>query len=90
MVRSNAFAMLGAPGSHAMTQCARNRFLRAGHEGRSIRKNDPAGVAHVGFDAMMRGDGPAVSGWRNKRQSAIANVTPAAAASRMNVVGVNE
>ena len=31
----------------------------------------------VGFDAMMRGDGDVVSGWKNKLQSAIANVTPA-------------
>jgi hypothetical protein len=28
-------------------------------------------------DAMMRGDGDVVSGWKNKLQSAIANVTPA-------------
>jgi len=34
-------------------------------------------VARVGFDAMMRGDGDVVSGWKNKLQSAIANVTPA-------------
>jgi hypothetical protein len=34
-------------------------------------------VANVGFDAMMRGDGDVVSGWKNKVQSAIANVTPA-------------
>jgi short-subunit dehydrogenase len=41
------------------------------------RKDDPADVARAGFDAMMRGDGDVVSGWRNKLQSAIANVTPA-------------
>jgi short-subunit dehydrogenase len=41
------------------------------------RKDDPADVARVGFDAMMRGDGDIVSGWKNKLQSAIANVTPA-------------
>ena len=40
-------------------------------------KDDPADVARVGFDAMMRGDGDVVSGWQNKLQSAIANVTPA-------------
>lgn len=34
-------------------------------------------MARVGFDAMMRGDGDLVSGWKNKLQSAIANVTPA-------------
>lgn len=41
------------------------------------KKDDPAYVARVGFDAMMRGDGDVVSGWRNKLQSALANVTPA-------------
>jgi uncharacterized protein len=40
-------------------------------------KDDPADVARVGFDAMMRGDGDVVSGWKNKLQTAIANVTPA-------------
>ena len=42
-------------------------------------KDDPAEVAEVGFNAMMRGDGDVVSGWMNKLQSAIANVTPAGA-----------
>lgn len=41
------------------------------------KKDDPADVAKVGFDAMMRGDGDVVSGWKNKLQTAIANVTPA-------------
>jgi short-subunit dehydrogenase len=40
-------------------------------------KDDPADVAEVGFAAMMRGDGDIVSGWKNKLQSAMANVTPA-------------
>lgn len=40
-------------------------------------KDDPADVARVGFDAMMRGDGDVVSGWQNTLRSAIANVTPA-------------
>lgn len=44
--------------------------------GRS-KKDDPADVARVGFDAMMRGDADVVSGWKNKLQSAIANITPA-------------
>src|SRR3954447_8091460 len=42
------------------------------------KKDDPADVARVGFDAMMNGDGDVVAGWKNKLQSAIANVTPAA------------
>ena len=41
------------------------------------KKDDPADVARVGFDAMMRGDGDVVSGWKNKLQSAIANITSA-------------
>ena len=40
-------------------------------------KDDPAEVAKTGFDAMMRGDGDIVSGYKNKVQSAVANVTPA-------------
>ena len=40
-------------------------------------KDDPAS-AKVGFKAMMDGDGDVVSGWKNKVQSAIANVAPAA------------
>jgi uncharacterized protein len=42
------------------------------------KKDDPADVARIGFDAMMRGDGDIVSGWKNKLQAAMANVTPAA------------
>jgi len=40
-------------------------------------KDDPADVARVGFDAMMRGHADIVSGWKNKMTSAIANITPA-------------
>lgn len=40
-------------------------------------KDDPADVARVGFDAMMKGHADVVSGWRNKLQSTLANVTPA-------------
>jgi len=39
-------------------------------------KDNAADVAKTGFDAMMRSDGDVVSGWKNKLQSAIANVTP--------------
>jgi short-subunit dehydrogenase len=41
------------------------------------KKDDPADVAKTGFEAMMRGDGDVVSGWKNKLQTAIASVTPA-------------
>jgi uncharacterized protein len=42
-----------------------------------MKKDDPADVAEVGFRAMMEGDGDVVTGWYNKLQSAIANITPA-------------
>ena len=41
-------------------------------------KDDPADVAKVGFDAMMKGEGDVVAGLKNKIQTSIANVTPAA------------
>ena len=41
------------------------------------KKDDPADVAKVGFKAMMAGEGDVVSGWKNKLQTVIANVTPA-------------
>jgi short-subunit dehydrogenase len=40
------------------------------------KKDDPADVAKTGFEAMMKGEGDVVSGWKNKLQSAIATVTP--------------
>jgi short-subunit dehydrogenase len=46
------------------------------------KKDDAADVAKVGFDAMMRGDGDVVTGIKNKIQSAVANVTPAAMLAR--------
>jgi short-subunit dehydrogenase len=41
------------------------------------KKDDPADVAKTGFKAMMKGEGDVVTGWHNKLQSAIANITPA-------------
>jgi uncharacterized protein len=55
-------------------------FARAGMLDTKVgqqQKDDPAYVARVGFDAMMRGDGDVVSGWKNKVQAAVANVMPA-------------
>jgi uncharacterized protein len=40
------------------------------------RRNDPADIAKIGFEAMMRGDGDVVSGWQNKLQAAIEQITP--------------
>lgn len=42
-------------------------------------KDDPRMVAKVGFDAIMAGEGDVVSGWKNKLQTAMANVTPSEA-----------
>jgi short-subunit dehydrogenase len=55
-------------------------FDRAGLQGtkaQTIKKDDPAEVAAIGFKAMMDGDGDVVSGWKNKIIAAVANVTPA-------------
>jgi len=41
------------------------------------KKDDAATVARIGFEAMLKGEGDVVSGWKNKVQSALANVTPA-------------
>jgi short-subunit dehydrogenase len=41
------------------------------------KKDDPADVARIGYDAMIDGEGDVVSGWKNKLQAAVANVTPA-------------
>jgi uncharacterized protein len=40
-------------------------------------KDDPADVAKAGFEAMMKGDGDVVTGWKNKFMSAAALFTPA-------------
>lgn len=48
------------------------------------KKDDPGMVARKGYDAMMRGDGDVVTGWQNKLQSAIANVTPAGMLARQH------
>lgn len=46
--------------------------------GASDSKSDPADVAKDGYDAVMAGKASIVSGWKNKIQQAVANVTPAA------------
>lgn len=54
-------------------------FRRAGLEDTKVgtaAKDDPADVAKDGFDAMMKGDAEVVSGWKNKIQTTVANVTP--------------
>jgi short-subunit dehydrogenase len=54
-------------------------FVRAGMEDTKVgagKKDDPADVAKVGFEAMMKGEGDVVSGFKNKIMSAMATVTP--------------
>jgi uncharacterized protein len=43
----------------------------------TAEKDDAREVANNGFDAMMKGQGDVVSGFKNKIQSSAANVTPA-------------
>ncbi|MGK7870650.1 SDR family NAD(P)-dependent oxidoreductase [Falsiroseomonas sp. E2-1-a20] len=55
-------------------------FRRAGDDRSRVgagRKDDPAFVARVGFEAMLRGDGDVVAGWKNRMLAAVAQVTPA-------------
>ena len=40
-------------------------------------KDDAADVAQAGYDAMMKGEGDVVAGWKNKLETTVANVTPA-------------
>ena len=54
-------------------------FERAGMEDTKVgqsAKDDPVDVAKVGFEAMMKGEGDVVSGFKNKVMSTVASVTP--------------
>jgi short-subunit dehydrogenase len=54
-------------------------FERAGMEDTKIgqeEKDDPVDVAQVGYEAMMKGEGDVVSGFKNKVMSTVASVTP--------------
>jgi uncharacterized protein len=50
----------------------------------AAEKDDAAMVARTGFDAMMRGDGDIVTGFRNKLQTAAANAIPAGILARQH------
>ncbi|KPH05861.1 SDR family NAD(P)-dependent oxidoreductase (plasmid) [Rhizobium acidisoli] len=55
-------------------------FKRAGLMDTAIgqaKKDDAGEVARIGYDALIDGEGDVVSGWKNKLQAAVANVTPA-------------
>ena len=47
-------------------------------------KDDAAEVAKAGFDAMKRGEGDIVTGFKNKVESALANITPAERLARQH------
>jgi short-subunit dehydrogenase len=44
--------------------------------GASDKKMDPADVAKIGWDSMMKGEGDVVAGFKNKVQAAMAAITP--------------
>ena len=48
------------------------------------KKDDPADVARIGYDAMMAGEGDVVSGWQNKLRSAMALITPSGVLAEMH------
>src|ERR1051326_1940508 len=54
-------------------------FERAGLEDTKLgqaKKDDPVDVAQAGYEAMMKGEGDVVSGFKNKVLSTVASVTP--------------
>ena len=48
------------------------------------KKQSPAEVARIGFEAMMKGDGDVVTGWNNKLRAAIAHLLPAGGLAEMH------
>ena len=58
----------------------RDRPLRsrgiARHQVGQSSKDNPVDVAEAGFAAMMEGEADVVTGWTNKLETTIANVTP--------------
>ncbi|MCA6119223.1 SDR family NAD(P)-dependent oxidoreductase [Bradyrhizobium sp. WSM 1738] len=68
------------PGA-TQTEFFRRADMMDTHVG-TARKDDAAEVARAGFEAMMAGEGDIVTGLKNKIQSAVANVTPAAILAR--------
>jgi short-subunit dehydrogenase len=52
--------------------------------GADVKKDDPAMVARLGFDAMLKGEADVVTGWRNKMQVAASKVMPSQAVAAMH------
>ena len=64
-------------------------FDRAGLSDTNIgskgdKNDDPAMVAKTGFDALMKGDGDAVAGWKNKLQAAATRILPDTQLAKMH------
>jgi uncharacterized protein len=47
--------------------------------GADMKKDDPADVARIGFDAMLKGEADVVAGWKSKLQVIASKVLPAQA-----------
>ncbi len=52
--------------------------------GADMKKDDPAMVARVGFDAMLKGEADVVAGWKSKLQVIGSKVMPAQAVAEMH------
>jgi short-subunit dehydrogenase len=52
--------------------------------GASDKKADPADVARIGFDAMLKGEADVVAGWKNKLEVALTKVLPGEAVAEMH------
>jgi short-subunit dehydrogenase len=48
------------------------------------KKADPVDVAKAGFDAMLKGDGQVIAGFKNKVQAAMSHVVPSDALAEMH------
>jgi short-subunit dehydrogenase len=49
-----------------------------------LEKDDPSGVAKAGFEAMMKGSGEVVTGWKNKAQVAMSGIMPSGTVAEMS------
>jgi short-subunit dehydrogenase len=52
--------------------------------GADMKKDDPAMVARLGFDAMLKGEADVVAGWKSKAQVVASKVMPAQAVAEMH------
>jgi short-subunit dehydrogenase len=53
--------------------------------GTQRNKADPAAVARIGFEAMMKGESDVVAGLKNKLQTAMASITPAEVLAELSI-----